>query len=155
MKTSYAILFITTILALSMIPPSFGRVSINNTREQTISINITFANYTDLDGDGFQDDVYAEVEVKLDGSSAYTFEYNVTLTLPSGLSFSYKFIISTNYQSFIIYHYFFDHAIESGWYTLNAEATLNNGGRSTTSNTFVFDPPGGSGGSDPDLVIST
>ncbi len=48
-----------------------------------------------------------------------------------------------------------DHAIDSGWYALDIEATLNKGGRLTASSTLIFNPPGGSVESDPDMEIST
>lgn len=150
-----AVFFLLLLLGGFVPSLNASQMSITDTSEPTIVVEILFANYTDLDDDGYLDDVYAEVSVELSGAVAYTFEYFVTLTLPSGLNFSYLFIISTNYQSFNIYNYFYDHAIETGWYTLDVDATLNNGGRSTASSTLVFDPPGGSGGSDPDMEIST
>ncbi|RMG34074.1 MAG: hypothetical protein D6732_11010 [Methanobacteriota archaeon] len=156
MKIRISTIFLLSLLLIGMnLSRASSQVKVQDTSETSISVAILFANYTDLDEDGYMDDVYAEVSIDLYGGVAYTFEYYVTLTLPSGLNFSYLFIISTNYQSFTIYNFFYDHATESGWYTLNIDATLNNGGRSTATSTLIFDPPGGSGGSDPDLEIST
>ena len=126
--------------------------NVSNTESPTISVRVIDAYYSDLDNDTYQDDIYALVRFELSGALRYYFDYYVTLTLPSGYNFSYAFaIIATG--SFDLNHYFFDHAIESGNYTLSVFVILKTEGISTDSHIYVFDPPRASTGGDPTLVV--
>ncbi len=123
-----------------------------STENPTISVRVIDAYYADLDNDTYQDDIYALVRFELSGAAWYNFDYYVTLTLPSGYNFSYAFAITAT-GSFDLNHYFFDHATESGNYTLSVLVILKTGGLSTDSDIYVFDPPGASTGGDPTLVV--
>ena len=122
--------------------------------EQPISVKIMYAYYCDLDQDGFEDDIYAKVSLSMYDASFYAIEYYVNLTLPSNVSFTYRVIINTDSSELMLHNLFYNHATESGNYSLFVQVVLKNGGMATDSHLFVFDPPGGSDGADPsfDLV---
>ncbi len=122
--------------------------------EEIVNVVILDAYYCDLDNDSYKDDIYAEVKLNLLGSNFYALDYYVNLTLPSGTLFSYYAKVNTNMNEVILKNFFYNHALESGDYTLTVKVVLKNGGMLTDSHSFVFDPPGGSDGADPsfDLV---
>jgi hypothetical protein len=71
------------------------------------------------------------------------------MILPSGYEFSYKWIILSKELVYFGEIHFYDHAIESGNYTLSIQAKILTGGANSGIAEFIFDPPGGSGGGDP------
>ncbi len=156
MKQLKAILLLLTLIGTFAVAAQANKpVTTSSTETAGIDVEVIFANYTALEDDGYENDVYAEVKVYLYGGETYTFDYEITLTLPSGTSYTYLFIITTNIEDLLIYNFFFNHATESGWYTIDVNVLLHTGGQSTDSHTYTFDPPGGSPGSEPDMTIST
>ncbi len=152
-KTMMIAIFTVVLLIPSQFATAGAPVFNTSTSDApSISVRVVEAYYADLDNDTFQDDIYALVRFSLSGAVRYNFDYYVTLTLPSGYNFSYAFAINTG-ESFELNHYFFDHAIESGNYTLSVLVVLRTGGISTDSHVYVFDPPGASTGGDPTLVV--
>jgi hypothetical protein len=155
--TFIKVLLISLLLLNMVIQTQAGGLTTDSTSQSNLSsaeVRIPFANYTDLSKNGIEDDVYAIVEVDLFNNEVYTFDYYVKLTLPSGLYWEYLFVITTNVQSFKIIHHFYHHAIESGWYIIDVVLTLHTGAQFIVEETLIFDPPGGTSGSDPDLSIS-
>ena len=80
------------------------------------------------------------------------FHMIVSLTLPSGICYCYLFKVTSSYDVRAYPTvYFMDHATESGWYLLEMTCILNLGhpGASSGTESFHFDPPGGTEGTDP------
>jgi hypothetical protein len=87
--------------------------------------------------------------LKFLGANSYNFDYFVYLTLPSGLQFNYAISLSSRLQILELNNYFWNHAIETGWYHVEVFVVMRTGGIALSSSDLIFDPPGGSGGSDP------
>ena len=135
-------------------PNSVGISSEDSTEPISISVRISEAYYADIDNDGLEDDIYSTVQIDLSGSQRYFLDYYITLTLPSGLNFSYYYSINTVWSQLTIGNYFWNHAIEQGDYTLTVQAILWTGGISHAGHSYTFDPPGGSDEGDPTFDIT-
>ena len=120
-----------------------------------ISVTITSAYYADIDTDGWEDDIYSSVTIDLTGAVRYNFDYYITLTLPSGTSYTYHYSINTVYDVVNFGNYFWNHATESGDYSISVKVVLWTGGISSATHQYIFDPPGGSDGGDPTFDITT
>jgi len=114
--------------------------------DSNMKLSITTAYYCDIDGDGFEDDIYAEAIVLADeGFKFYYMEYS--LIYPSGNVYSddhtyYTFDSETTFVFRLT-----NAATESGWYTLEITLyVLTGGGITVLYDSLEFDPPGGSGG---------
>ena len=118
-----------------------------------ITVKILSAYYTDLDGDGNEDDVYALTHIELGGFATYNVDYYVNLTLPSGTTYLYRILITSQVTSFDLNNLFYNHATEQGNYSLTVTAFLLNGASSYDQHAYVFDPPGGSDGGDPTFDV--
>ncbi len=122
----------------------------NVSTEQTrVSLAVLGADYADTDGDMVMNDAIVWFDILLSGDTRYTLTLILSLTLPSGKSYSYTYIIITSYSVLHCTMYFYDHATEPGYYLFNATAILRSGGRCVSSVEYQFDPPGGSGDIDP------
>ncbi len=121
--------------------------------EHGIEVTIVDACYTDLDDDSWEDDVLVVVRFDLSSSDYYEFAYVITLTLPSGTSYSYLVIVLAWVDVVYTYNLFFNHATESGDYTVYVKALLVTPATATDSATYVFDPPGGSEGGKPTFGV--
>ncbi|MFX1254342.1 MAG: hypothetical protein ACFFCZ_22210 [Promethearchaeota archaeon] len=151
------IVCIATSLLLLTLPLSTKALSLpdSNGSADSLQIIITDASYGDFDGDSFKDDVFAEVKIKIFYPPPYELHYWITLVLPSGLNYSYLVELMTTEDKVYTLNYFFDHAIESGDYTIIAEAELNAANTLSDSHIYVFDPPGGSPGGKPTFLAMT
>ena len=121
-----------------------------------IQIDIQEAYYADLEGDGMEDDVFVGVELSFFGSSVYNFDYYIFLTLPSGAEFGYAVALAAHTDVAYLGNFFWNHATESGDYKVTVHTVLRTGGITLFTDCVIFDPPGGTGGSDPirfDLVF--
>ncbi len=107
-------------------------------------LSITDASYCDLDGDGYEDDVLTILRIGTpNGYPAFIFCWlSLTLTLPSGrVSYVDTFIFGI-YSSLVIRVEWYDHAIESGLYTLDADMTAVSTLWSVSAYAqVIFDPP--------------
>ena len=112
----------------------------------SVSTTVNYANYGDFDGDGYEDDVYINVTIDLSGGNVYNFDYYLTLTLPSGLSYTYGYSFVTDYDRLVIHHYLMGHATEPGWYDVDIDIIMKTGGIYHTAAYYIFDPPGGQAG---------
>lgn len=110
--------------------------------EMTIKIVVREAYYSDLDSDGFEDDVYIRTELLLEGANRYNFDYWLTLTLPSGVQFIFGWGINTRLNFLNIGNNLMNTALEPGWYDLHVEVIMKTGGISYTNTMHTFDPPG-------------
>lgn len=150
-------LLILLIISLLTSQVSADRTLKTNSDSVAVTIMIHEAYYADLENDGIENDIFVSVELSFSGSNSYNFDYLIYLTLPSGHVFNYYISLSSRVQTLNMGNYFWNHALESGWYHVEASVILRTGGIALTSSDLVFDPPGGSGGSDPisfNLVIS-
>lgn len=144
-------LFLLCILALSTASPAFSCssatfLSINQKNEVTLTITDSY--YTDLDKDDVLD-IASSFYLLFDCTKRHTVKLYVSLILPSGFEFSYKWTIGTKHLVFFGQIHFYDHVIESGNYTLSIQAKILTGGANSGIAEYIFDPPGGSGGGDP------
>ncbi len=136
------------LLSLAMLPLAEGKnskLSTTSTSGSKVSISLQFtdAYYADLDGDGAADDIFGGVDLYISGSERVSFDYYITLVLPSGRSFTYAYRISTRYSYLHLENYFYDHVFESGDYTFIVELITRTGGIQYDPYHHVFDPPGG------------
>ena len=107
-----------------------------------IDVTITEAFYADVDSNG-ADDVIVKAHFALEGEIINAVQYLITLTLPSGRQFSYVVLILTTSTDFVVENTFWDHALESGWYTVEIYVKLGGFYNIMDSDRVVFDPPGG------------
>ncbi len=129
-------------------------VSISSTDSPTVSITVKDAFYGDADGDGKQDDVIAYIEHNFTGATRYQLDVYPTLILPSGDEYTWYYTLNTRLSSVTVIAYFYNHALESGNYTLTIDAFLKTGGISHAQDSHIFDPPGGKGDNPPDFSVS-
>ncbi|MBY8999635.1 MAG: hypothetical protein KGD64_01850 [Candidatus Heimdallarchaeota archaeon] len=116
----------------------------------TYGINIEHVEYCDLDDDGKEDDVYAEILVSM-------FEGTKNLIFKTTLKFDGEILHSIYRDNHVrtedemLYKfYFINVAYESGWYVLQSWFFIYNEEQSGFYfDITIFDPPGG----DPDYPI--
>lgn len=135
-----AIFTLFIISALSSTANPDWKISTNTS--PVISIQVKEAYYADLDGDGLEDDVYSQVEIRLSGANRYNLDYWITLTLPSGENFVFGWFVSTRLTTLNIANNLYNTALEAGWYHLHIEVFMKTGGISYTNYEHWFDPPG-------------
>jgi hypothetical protein len=143
--------FFLCLLAFGTINPVFGLNSItflSLNEKIEVTLTITDAYYCDLDDDEVFD-VISSFTLSFDSSRPHLVKLSVSLILPSGYEFSYKWIILSKELIYFGEIHFYDHAIESGDYILLFYAQISTGGTNTGIAEYIFDPPGGSGGGDP------
>ncbi|NWF96176.1 MAG: hypothetical protein HXY34_08530 [Candidatus Thorarchaeota archaeon] len=139
MKSRSIVAGILLILMLCVLPQPVAAYSTNSSL-----LSITHADYCDLDGDGFADDVLTKVIVGThSGLPEFVFCWTtLKLTLPSGTESYTDVWIWGIYSSVEITVEWYDHATESGWYSLHV--TMDS---MTMLDSFaaeahmVFDPP--------------
>ena len=115
----------------------------------SIAVAITHASYTDLDNDGFEDDVLVVSDFYLQNDDYYEFIYLITLILPSGIYYQYLVQVWAWVDYVSIDNSFYNHATEAGNYTVIIEALLLNPDVYYDVSIVIFDPPGGSDGGKP------
>jgi len=122
--------------------------------EMNVHLNIVNSYYIDLDGDNMEDDIVTRFKIKINID-----DYNpidqpyilyIQMMLPSGITYFYEFEVSQN-PSPISCIYFYNQAIESGYYTVSITVVVpyEESNYLATSDSLVFDPPGGNGGIEP------
>ena len=148
-KFFYPLLIFLVLLGSLNAVSGGNRASTLDDDKPYILIDIQEAYYADLEGDGVEDDVFVGVQLSFFGSSVYNFYWCICLTLPSGAEFGYAIALAAHTNLAYLGNYFWNHATESGDYTVIVYTVLRTGGVSIFSDFLVFDPPGGTGGSDP------
>ncbi|MHA1807237.1 MAG: hypothetical protein ACTSX2_06655 [Candidatus Thorarchaeota archaeon] len=144
-----AFLVLALMAMLSVTPP----VRAAPTDEPSINVTITFATYCDLDGNYRSDDVYVVLYFELGNNPYYEVYYLITLQLPSGTNYSYLVYMLALSDEVVTHNLFFDHATESGDYTVYVSALLWTPYQATDSAQYTFDPPGGSEGGKPTFGV--
>jgi hypothetical protein len=145
---SLGFLLILLILG-SSVANAYQQPSQTTTLSHSISVVITHASYTDLDNDGFEDDVVVISDFYLQNDDFYEFIYIITLILPSGTYYQYLVQVWTWVDYVSITNSFYNHATESGDYIVVIEAWLLNPDVYYDVSAVIFDPPGGSDGGKP------
>ena len=96
------VIFLFCILAISTVVPVFGRSSVtflSMNEKHEVTLTITDAYYTDLDKDEVFD-VVSTFYLLFDSTKHHTVKLYVSLILPSGYEFSYKWTIGTKHLVF-------------------------------------------------------
>ena len=121
--------------------------------ESIFAVDINKAYYTDIDDDGYEDDVFVKLKFKIDLNDIdIIFKYTITLTLPSGLAFEYFVYVSVSDESVVtVDNLFYNHATESGDYRVDVSAVLIKPIVDSAEASRVFDPPGSSDGLEPEF----
>ncbi len=145
---SLGILLISVLLGSSAVNAYQNAPQTNNTIH-SITVVITHASYTDLDNDGNEDDVVVISDFYLQNDDFYEFIYFITLILPSGMYYQYLVRVWAWVDYVSITNSFYNHATESGNYTVIIEAWLLNPDVYYDISAVIFDPPGGSDGGKP------
>jgi hypothetical protein len=118
--------------------PNYIAISNNKT---SLEMEITFANYTDGDLDGIEDDVVSIFTIDLESEYRINvFAIEALLTLPSGNTFYYVLIFITTNNHLDFTWFMYNTATEPGWYTLALTAILFIGGRAEGTAYYIFDP---------------
>ena len=139
---------VPSLIILALIMPT-GVLSKNLTVQSQSSqgpqVNITIddAYYSDLNNDGLEMDVFARVSLVFNGANRYNMQYYITLTLPSGISWTYGYLINTRLDSIHLDNYFYNHAVEQGNYEITVQLVLKTCGVIYADASHIFDPPGG------------
>ncbi len=142
---------ILLLLAIFSVPEVSALTTDNS--ESSIKVTITDAYYSDLDGGLVTDDIHVQVMFELGDSLFYKYYYSITLILPSGMEYQYLILVYAWVDVVITNNIFYNHATESGDYTVIVEALLVSPGIATDTGIFIFDPPGGSPGGPPTFAV--
>jgi hypothetical protein len=153
------VLFITSLILLTLAPLSFvsSETKIEN-EDVIVFITINDAYYYTADEDGVENDIAAHFTLDVsrnshsNGRPRIVFYIYLELFLPSGTSFLYLFKVTSPRECCASpTAYFYNHATESGWYSLEITGVLTKGDPALCigTETFHFDPPGSTGGSEP------
>ncbi len=118
-----------------------------------IDVHVYDAYYGDLDSGGIENDVHIILLFDLGYNQYYEFYYQITLTLPSGTSYSYLVHVLAWYEYIRIDNEFLNYATEPGDYTVHVTAIMVYPSYFTDSGSIVFDPPGYGAGADPEFRI--
>ena len=161
MRTKKVIL-LTFIIVLAVIPINLclGTTTVKNDLI-AVTINIEDAYYYAEDSDGLENDIASifTLDIEKVHNDYFTIFTNFYLllgvTLPSGKYYGYLFNVYCICNSGIHERptaYFIDHATEPGWYLVEITVILVEYNTITDFGTesFYFDPPGGTDGTNPD-----
>jgi hypothetical protein len=118
-----------------------------------IDVHVYDAYYGDLDSEGIENDVHIILLFDLGYNQYYEFYYQITLTLPSGVSYSYLVHVLAWYEYIRIDNEFLNYATEKGNYRVDVTALMVYPVYYTDSGSIVFDPPGYGAGADPEFRV--
>ncbi|MCE7742842.1 MAG: hypothetical protein GOP50_10345 [Candidatus Heimdallarchaeota archaeon] len=105
--------------------------------------------YDDDEYDEYDDDEYDDDEDRISVYDAVFKVYlKVSLVLPSGYAYGYSLGVYIGLKTTDFTIHFYNHATESGWYTVSIWAYLD-WFEISAYDELIFDPPGGSGETDP------
>ncbi len=136
LKFALLITIMSTTSILGMLPQQTNAAP-------SISVTIIDAYYTDADGGGVQNDVVVVTEFTIDGLLVNGLRYVIRITLPSGTTFTGIVFVITNMAQLSTTNYFYNTALESGWYEAFVYVDLNGNPYVSDTDHMVFDPPGG------------
>jgi len=158
-RTLVTVFLLVTVFGMLAVQPAQAAATNSTTTSTTTSepsldVTITYATYTDLDCDSYSDDIVVVTRFELGYIYFYyEFAYLITLQLPSGTNYTYLVYVLAFTDVVIIENLFFDHATESGDYTVYVHAVLYTPGSAADYEHYVFDPPGGSEGGKPTFGV--
>lgn len=157
-KKSKLFILVLFFLSISMITsPALGKVTkITTSKENLItvySIELKAGNYSDLDDDGFQDDLEIDAvlsHIKGNNHRATKIIMYLVITMPSGeyMIFGWEVTIYVD-QDFTFHFEIYDGAIESGWYTAEIYIQMIGFGSYQDYSILEFDPPKAGTNGDP------
>ncbi|MBD3159569.1 MAG: hypothetical protein GF309_12320 [Candidatus Lokiarchaeota archaeon] len=153
-KTTVIIAVIFSLCVVMVTSPS-ARATETPSQESIAEIDVSIedACYLDLDLDSFEDDVYVLLRFDLADFDYYEFAYIITLELPSGIEYSYLVYVWAWIDVVYTNNLFYNHATESGNYTVYVDAAMVNPVFTMDYEEYVFDPPGGSEGGKPTFGV--
>ena len=150
-------MLLAAVLGLIIISSSVNSVSAYTPDESKLSavFNVTIldAGYSDMDGGIDKNDVYVILEFNLGYALYYEFDYYITLTLPSGISYTYFVWVIAWVETIQLTNIFYNHATESGNYSVYIDALMYYPEYIWDYDFIAFDPPGGSAGGDPEFLV--
>ncbi len=135
-----------TVLIIAILMPLASVNALKTTdaaTNQSVKATILTAYYTNADGGNTTNDVVVVIHFAIQGGTLNGLTYVVDLTLPSGKVFSGFVLIVTDKAEVTTTNYFYNSALEKGWYTASVHATLNGNPNIVDTDHMVFDPPGG------------
>lgn len=150
-------LFLTMLLVVPSVAAGPSHVIMENNYVKVV-FKLGDAGYDDLDGDGYEDDLYTEFVIGMKADDDYEFKKKVeiygylTMELPSGYTFNYERTWVFNHLDdgkwYVRYFNlkWINHAIEPGWYTFTLGLEVFHGGYMYDEASIIFDPPGGTPG---------
>ncbi|NHJ49620.1 MAG: hypothetical protein FK733_17655 [Asgard group archaeon] len=153
------VILLTFILFIAVVPINLclGTTNVSN-HEIVVTISINNAYYYAADDDGIENDVAAEFSLDVyrnkfhNKRCSVSFYLLVALYLPSGYGYGYLFLVTCTGDVYAEpVARFFNHATESGIYCVEMTCILPCGPNCAYIGTesYCFDPPGGSDGTDP------
>ncbi|MCE7735334.1 MAG: hypothetical protein GPJ54_10685 [Candidatus Heimdallarchaeota archaeon] len=134
--------------------------------DSDFSVKFLNAWYTDLEGDGFEDDIVLKIKIKYEDieidddnngvdrikgkttvkNNNKQLKLKIELVLPSGFSFLHYVEKSINSEEVILDILLYNHAVESGWYWGHITIVDNYHNPLSKKDSIFFDPPGGRSG---------
>ena len=121
----------------------------------SVTLVIDDAYYCDADSDGVEDDVVIHFTLDIDVEDWQDIKFYriiARLSLPSGYMYRYYYYLSSrpSDQSTL---FMYNHATESGWYTIELGCTvISDEGTARSTDSLIFDPPEGIGGTEPPIT---
>jgi len=125
--------------------------------ETILELKIEDAYYLDYDGDNRQDDICGLFTIQVQTPSTTSVELEIGLILPSSTVYQYDYLLKLRTDDYNCIIIFYDHAIESGYYTLTITARIYDKTMASGTETLTFDPPGDENSDPPftDLIINS
>lgn len=118
------------------------------------TLNITTAYYCDLDGDGREDDIFANAVLTFDESLETDVVLVYQLEYPSGDVLVNYFVYSVTSDVINFDFYMLNTATEAGWYTFTVDAfVIRSGAYYHFVDSYTFDPPDGIPDEPPDQWV--
>ncbi len=149
--TCFMLIFLVSGIILPVSAHRTGATSLSNTLDA--SLKIISVEYTDADEEGYENDIVGCFNILLNGAEKYTLNIDISLTLPSGFEYTYSYSAISCLTTLHCTIYLFDHATESGDYTFSLTVYVHTTGAVSDSAEYIFDPPEGSGDTDPCVYL--
>jgi len=142
---------ISILLISSVFFTSFSAQAISTVEAEssTIIIEIKNAYYCDADNGLEENDIVVDFDLYVKTSCILYFELYFRLILPSGNSYIYGYGVLTIENYLNCSFYFYNHATESGWYTVEIVGVIYQQPIAIGVDSYSFDPPGETEGSEP------
>ena len=139
------------LLALLSVIIIFGTVQNAAALVDWVDISIDHAYYYDLDDDGASDDVLVNLTCTVHSGirNPQRSEYQVKLTLPSGLAYLVIIEVIGKYNVLSMSLKMYDTATEPGWYNVKVDAFSMGVHKGHSTASYDFDPPTGQGTGQP------